>query len=70
MLLKHSKKSADVSFKPPWAACKSLIITAHIDPLLPKIPQHTDRRQQTRAYSITKIYSILKVYSVLSYFQG
>lgn len=36
MLLKYSKKSADVSLKPAWAACKSPFITPYGDPLLPK----------------------------------
>lgn len=39
MLLKYSEKSADVSLKPPWAACKSLIYhCSYSDPLPPKSP--------------------------------
>lgn len=56
MLLKYSKKSADVSLKPPWAACKSLFITAHSDPLLPKETQQRQTGRSRDNWSLLEVY--------------
>lgn len=48
MLLKYSEKSADVSLWPPWAACKSLFLSAQSDP-------ETDRKEPSHDSPITDV---------------